>query len=106
MTVSTANNYERDNRAAALRALDELEEAQYGYTAQDEERARRRRERIHEMKRQKEKQLLMRKIAIPVMFVAALFAVFAGIGVKALVGRHQPVAAEGAHSGGFQPCRR
>ncbi len=94
MTVSTANNYEWDNRAAALRALDELEEAQYGYTAQDEERARRRRERIHEMKRQKEKQLLMRKIAIPVMFVAVLFAVFAGIGVKALVGRHQTAAAE------------
>ena len=94
MTVSTANNYEWDNRAAALRALDELEEAQYGYTVQDEERARRRRERIHEMKRQKEKQLLMRKIAIPVMFVAVLFVVFAGIGVKALVGRHQTAAAE------------
>ena len=75
MTVSTANNYERDNRAAALRALDELEEAQYSYTAQDEERARRRRERIQEMKRQKEKQLLMRKVAIPALLAAVLIAV-------------------------------
>lgn len=94
MTVSTANNYERDNRAAALRALDELEEAQYSYTAQDEERARRRRERIQEMKRQKEKQLLMRKVAIPALLAAVLIAVSAGMGIKALVGRYQTAAAK------------
>lgn len=94
MTVSTANNYEWDNRAAALRVLDELEEAQYGYTAQDEERALRRRERIHEMKRQKEKQLLMRKVAIPALLAAVLIAVSAGMGIKALVGRYQTAAAK------------
>lgn len=94
MMVSTANNSEWDNRAAALRVLDELEEAQRGYTAQDEERARRRRERIHEMKRQKEKQLLMRKIAIPVALAAVFFVVFAAVGIKALTGRHKAVTVE------------
>ena len=94
MTVSTANNYEWDNRAAALRVIDELEEAQYSYTAQDEERARRRRERIQEMKRQKEKQLLMRKVALPVLLAVVFIVVSAGMGIKALVGRYQTTAAE------------
>ena len=94
MTVSTANNYERDNRAAALRERDYVDEPQYSYTAQDEERARRRRERIQEMKRQKEKQLLMRKVAIPALLAAVLIAVSAGMGIKALVGRYQTAAAK------------
>ena len=40
MTTLTANNYERDNSAAVLGVPDYIEEAEYAYTAQDEERAK------------------------------------------------------------------
>lgn len=83
-----ANDYVNDNRAAALRVLDGIAEEEYGYTAQDEERARRRRERINEMKRQKERQLLMRKLAAPAAVAAVLCVVLAVGAVKAVVGRH------------------
>lgn len=53
-----------------LRAFYEAEEPVYEYTAQDEERLRKRRERINEMKRQKERQLLFRKLTFPIAAVA------------------------------------
>lgn len=82
-----ANEYIRDNRAAALRVLDGIEE-EYHYTAQDEERARRRRERINEMKRQKERQLRLRRLAVPAAAAVVLCAVLIAGAVKAVAGRH------------------
>lgn len=82
-----ANEYIRDNRAAALRVLDGIEE-EYSYTAQDEERARKRRERINEMKRQKERQLRLRKLAVPAAAAVVLCAVLIAGAVKTVVGRH------------------
>lgn len=88
MTTLTVNDYERDNRAAALRVLDDAEGTEYGYTVQDEERSRRRRERINQMKRQKEKQLRMRKLALPLILAVVFCAALIGMGVKAIVGKH------------------
>lgn len=88
MTTLTVNDYERDNRAAALRVLNDIEELEYSYTEQDEERSRRRRERINQMKRQKEKQLRMRRLALPLIFAVVFCVVLMGVGVKAIVGKH------------------
>ena len=98
MTTLTANDYGRDNRAAALRVLDPIEEAEYSYTAQDEERARRRRERIQQMKRQKERQLRMRKLAVPLVLAVVVCVVLVAVGVKAVVGRHTTKKAQNAQS--------
>ncbi len=88
MTTLTVNDFEGDNRAAALRVLDSIEETAYDYTAQEEERARRRRERINQMKRQKEKQLRMRRLAAPVALAAVACIVLLTVGVKAIWGKH------------------
>jgi len=87
-----------DNRAAALRVLDTIEEAEHGYTAQDEERVRRRRERINQMKRQKERQLRMRKLAVPLALAVVACIVLAAAGVKAVIGRHTAKEAQSAQS--------
>lgn len=83
-------NYEGNNKIAVLRALEGTNEGEYSYTAQDVERARRRRERIEEMKRQKERQLRMRKLAAPVVFVAVLCIVIGVLTLKFAIGRHKP----------------
>ncbi len=83
------NNYEGNNKIAVSRAFEGTNEGEYGYTAQDVERARRRRERIEEMKRQKERQLRMRKLAMPVVFAAVLCIVVGVITLKFAIGRHQ-----------------
>lgn len=88
------NSYESDNRAAALRVLDEIDEMEYTYTAQDEERVHRRRERINEMKRQKKRQLLMRKLAAPLLLAFILCVVLAVGAVKAVGERHKLENAE------------
>ena len=82
-------NYEGKNKIAVLRALEGTNEGEYSYTAQDLERARRRRERIEEMKRQKEKQLRMRRLAAPVVFVAVLCIVIGVLTLKFALGRHK-----------------
>lgn len=82
-------NYEGKNKIAALRALEDTNEGEYGCIAQDEERAQRRRERIEEMKRQKERQLRMRKLAVPVVFVAVLCIVIGVVVLKFAFGRHK-----------------
>lgn len=84
------NNYEGKNKIAVLRALEGTNEGEYSYTAQDVERAQRRRERIEEMKRQKERQLRIRKLAAPVVFVAVLCIVIGVITLKFAIGRHKP----------------
>lgn len=84
------NNYEGKNKIAVLRALEGTNEGEYSYTAQDVERARKRRERIEEMKRQKERQLRMRKLAAPVVFVAVLCIVIGVLTLKYAIGRHKP----------------
>ena len=84
----TANNYERDNSAAVLGVPDYIEEAEYAYTAQDEERAKRRRERIKQMKREKERQLQRRKLAAPLALAVLVCIVLAAVGIKAVVGKH------------------
>lgn len=66
-----------------------MDETDYGYTASDVERARRRRERIAEMKRQKERQLRMRKLAVPVIFAAVLCIVIGIAALKFTIGRHK-----------------
>ncbi len=88
MTTLTANNYERDNSAAVLGVPDYIEEAEYAYTAQDEERAKRRRERIKQMKREKERQLQRRKLAAPLALAVLVCIVLAAVGIKAVVGKH------------------
>ena len=82
-------NYEGKNKIAVLRALEDTNEGEYGYTAQDVERARRRRQRIEEMKRQKEKQLRMRKLAVPVVFAAVLCIVIGVVALKFAIGRQK-----------------
>ena len=88
MTTLTANDYVRDKRAAALRVLNDTEEAANDDAALYEERAQRRREKINQMKRQKEKQLRMRKLVIPLMLAVLVFIVLVSVCVKAVAGRH------------------
>lgn len=89
MTVSMVNDFKQDNRAAALRVLDEFEQPEYDCTGQDEERARRRRERIMEMKRQKERQLFWRRLAVPALLVCMLCIALAAGAVRLVLSRHQ-----------------
>ncbi len=98
MTTLTVNNYRGDNRAAALKVLDNLEETEYGYTAQDEERVRRRRERINQMKRQKEKQLRMRKLAVPLALVLLCCIMLITVAVKTVIGKHTTLKEQNAQS--------
>ncbi len=88
MTTLTVNEYEGDNRAAALKVLEHIEEVEYDYTARDEERARRRRERISQMKRQKERQLRMRRLAVPLLLMVVACIMIITAGVKAVIGKH------------------
>lgn len=82
-------NYEGENRIAALRAHEDTFEGEYDSMAQDEERARRRRERIEEMKRQKERQLRIRKLAVPVILATLLCIVIGAAALKFALGRHK-----------------
>ncbi len=90
-----AGDYENDSRAAALRVL---EEEEYDFTAQDEERARRRRERINEMKRQKERQLRMRRLAAPIAAACVLLCILLACGVVKLASGRQESVSESADS--------
>lgn len=83
------NKYEGKNKTATLRAFEDTYEGEYGYTTQDVERARKRRERIEEMKRQKERQLRMRKRAVPVVFVAVFCIAFGVAALRIVIGRHK-----------------
>lgn len=83
------NNDIRENKIAGLMALEDVDEGEYGYTTQDVERARRRRERIAEMKRQKERQLRRRRLAVPVVFAAILCVVIGAAILKLAAGKHK-----------------
>jgi len=83
------NNYEGENKAAGFGLFEDAEEGAYIYTAQDAERARKRSERIAEMKRQKERQLRMRKLAVPVIFAAVLCIVIGTVALQFAVRGHK-----------------